>query len=109
MTLAWYDIVPLSARIWYALVPYASGFFLKLKTAEKSDSTHPGRQNESTPERGLEAASTLLCEHGFSDVGIGVYLASPSRNDPALPEISEDLQKHGVCLDILVETKPAGF
>ncbi len=42
--------------------------------------------------------------------GIKIYLASPSRNDPPLPEISEDLQKkHRFCLDIFVETKPAGF
>jgi hypothetical protein len=40
-------------------------FLMKPKTAEKSDSTHLGWQNESTPERVLEAASTLLCEHGF--------------------------------------------
>ena len=40
---------------------------MKPKTAEKSDSTHPKRQNESTRERVLEAAFTLFCEHGFSD------------------------------------------
>jgi transcriptional regulator GlxA family with amidase domain len=43
-------------------------FVMKPKTAEKSDSTHPKRQNESTRERVLEAAFTLFCEHGFSDV-----------------------------------------
>jgi|SRR5271165_4279312 len=41
---------------------------MKPKTAAKSDSTHPKRQNESTRERVLEAAFTLFCEHGFSDV-----------------------------------------
>jgi hypothetical protein len=41
---------------------------MKPKTAEKSDSTHPKRQNESTRERVLEAAFTLFCEGGFSDV-----------------------------------------
>jgi hypothetical protein len=40
---------------------------MKPKTAEKSDSTHPKRQNESTRERVLEAAFTLLCEHGLSE------------------------------------------
>lgn len=84
-------------------------FVMKPMTAEKSDSAHPWRQNESTPERVLEAALTLLCEPGFSVGGIRLYLASPSRNDPALPEIGEDLQKHRFCLDIFVETKPAGF
>jgi AcrR family transcriptional regulator len=39
---------------------------MKPKTAEKSDSTEPKRQNESTRERVLEAAFTLFCEHGFS-------------------------------------------
>jgi AraC-like DNA-binding protein len=43
---------------------------MKPKTAEKSDSTHPKRQNESTRERVLEAAFTLFCEHGFSDVSM---------------------------------------
>jgi hypothetical protein len=43
---------------------------LKPKTAEKSDSTHPKRQHESTRERVLEAAFTLFCEHGFSDVSL---------------------------------------
>jgi len=38
---------------------------MKPKTAEKSASTHPRRQNESTRERVLEAAFTLFCEHGF--------------------------------------------
>lgn len=82
---------------------------MKPKTGEKSDPTHPKRQNESTRERVLEAAFALFCEHGFSDGGVKVYPASPSRNDPASPEISEDLQKHRFCLDIFVETKPAGF
>ena len=40
---------------------------MKPKTAEKSDSTEPKRQNESTRERVFEAAFTLFCEHGFSD------------------------------------------
>jgi hypothetical protein len=44
-------------------------FVMKPKTAEKSDSTEPKRQNESTRERVLEAAFTLFCEHGFSDDG----------------------------------------
>jgi hypothetical protein len=41
--------------------------------------------------------------------GIKVSLASPSRNDPALPKISEDVPKHGLCFHIFMETKPAGF
>ena len=45
-------------------------FVMKPKTAEKSDSTHPKRQNESTRERALEAAFTLFCAHGFSDVSM---------------------------------------
>ena len=45
-------------------------FVMKPKTADKSDSTHPKRQNESTRERVLEAAFTLFCEHGFSDVSM---------------------------------------
>ena len=56
---------------WY-LVRYRTQckkfFVMKPKTAEKSDSTHPKRQNESTRERVLEAAFTLFCEGGFSDV-----------------------------------------
>ncbi len=43
---------------------------MKPKTAEKSDSTEPKRQNESTRERVLEAAFNLFCEHGFSDVSM---------------------------------------
>src|SRR5580704_1765378 len=43
---------------------------MKPKIAEKSDSTHPKRQHESTRERVLEAAFTLFCEHGFSDVSL---------------------------------------
>lgn len=43
---------------------------MKPKTTEKSDSTHPKRQNESTRERVLEAAFALFCEHGFSDVSM---------------------------------------
>jgi len=43
---------------------------MKPKTAAKSDSSHPKRQNESTRERVLEAAFTLFCEHRFSDVSM---------------------------------------
>jgi hypothetical protein len=41
---------------------------MKPKTAEKLDSTHLKRQKESTRERVLEAAFTLFCEHGFSEI-----------------------------------------
>src|SRR5260370_40408083 len=43
---------------------------MKPKIAEKSDFSHPKRQDESTRERVLEAAFTLFCEHGFSDVNM---------------------------------------
>jgi AcrR family transcriptional regulator len=43
---------------------------MKPKIAEKSDSTQPKRQHESTRERVLEAAFTLFCEQGFSDVSM---------------------------------------
>src|SRR6202047_5602335 len=43
---------------------------MKPKTAEKPATTPPKLQNESTRERVLEAAFTLFCEHGFSDVSM---------------------------------------
>jgi hypothetical protein len=41
---------------------------MKPKTAEKSDSTEPKRQNESTRERVLEAAFTLFSEQRYDIV-----------------------------------------
>jgi len=43
---------------------------MKPKTAEKSDSTHPKRQNESTRDRVVEAAFALFCQNGFSGVSM---------------------------------------
>ena len=54
---------------------------MKPKTTEKSDFTHPKRQNESTRERVLEAAFALFCEHGFSVVLLEIATRAVSKRD----------------------------
>jgi len=68
---------------------------MKPKTAEKSDSTEPKRQNESTREGVLEAAFTLFCEHGFSDrEEIAIGLQKPVQAEDEEDEAEKDARNY---------------
>jgi hypothetical protein len=66
---------------------------MKPKTAEKSDSTEPKRQNESTRERVLEGAFTLFCEDGFSGGEETPYAAGKEKSDGSDGDTTPGIKK----------------